>query len=40
MRWYRQMRSAPFDHPDPVHNPPAPDEIKALRLQTSGYRSA
>jgi hypothetical protein len=27
MRWNSQLWSESFPHPDPVHNPPAPDEL-------------
>jgi len=27
--WCKQLWSRPFDHPDPVHNPPAPGELEA-----------
>jgi tetratricopeptide (TPR) repeat protein len=29
--WCRELWSQPFDHPDPVHGPPSPDEIETLR---------
>jgi Flp pilus assembly protein TadD len=35
--WCRELWSQPFDHPDPVHNPPTPEEIEALR---GGWRVA
>lgn len=35
--WCRELWSRPFDHPDPVHNPPPPEELEALR---SGWRAA
>ena len=28
--WCNQLWSQPFDHPDPVHHPPAPDEFMML----------
>jgi len=28
--WRRELWSRPFPHPDPVHNPPSPEELKAL----------
>ena len=30
--WCRELWSRPFDHPDPAHNPPAPNEIEAVRV--------
>ncbi|MHB1556355.1 MAG: hypothetical protein ACYC61_02625 [Isosphaeraceae bacterium] len=30
-RWRRELWSRPFDHPDPVHNPPTAAEIEAVR---------
>lgn len=30
IRWCRTLWSEPFDHPDPVHNPPSHQEIAAL----------
>jgi len=35
--WCRELWSQPFDHPDPVHGPPSPEEIEALR---DGWRVA
>ena len=35
--WCRELWSQPFDHPDPVHRPPSPEEIEALR---DGWRPA
>ncbi|SIO39401.1 Tetratricopeptide repeat-containing protein [Singulisphaera sp. GP187] len=29
--WCRELWSRPFDHPDPVHNRPTPEEIEAVR---------
>jgi tetratricopeptide (TPR) repeat protein len=29
--WRRKLWSRPFDHPDPVHSPPSPEEMKAVR---------
>ena len=29
--WRRQLWSQPFDHPDPVHNPPSEAELHALK---------
>ncbi len=29
MEWCDRLWSKPFDHPDPVHNPPQPDEFRA-----------
>jgi tetratricopeptide (TPR) repeat protein len=28
--WCRELWSRPFDHPDPVHSPPSPEEIETL----------
>jgi tetratricopeptide (TPR) repeat protein len=28
--WCEELWSRPFDHPDPVHNPPSPEEIETL----------
>ena len=28
--WCERLWSKHFDHPDPVHNPPSPDEIALL----------
>lgn len=28
--WRRELWSRPFDHPDPVHNPPSADELVVL----------
>jgi cytochrome c-type biogenesis protein CcmH/NrfG len=36
-RWRRELWSQPFDHPDPVHNPPSPEEIEKVH---SGWRIA
>jgi hypothetical protein len=30
-RWCRELWSQPFDHPDPIHSPPSPDELEAVR---------
>ncbi len=30
--WRRKLWAQPFDHPDPVHNPPNKEELRALRL--------
>lgn len=30
--WCRELWSRPFDHPDPAHNPPPPNEIEAVRV--------
>jgi hypothetical protein len=30
MHWCAHLWSKPFDHPDPVHNPPAPEELTAF----------
>lgn len=30
VEWCARLWSEPFDHPDPVHNPPTPDELSAL----------
>jgi len=35
--WCRELWSQPFDHPDPVHNPPTPEEIETVR---GGWRVA
>jgi Flp pilus assembly protein TadD len=35
--WCRELWSRPFDHPDPAHNPPSPEEIETLR---DGWRAA
>lgn len=35
--WRRELWSRPFDHPDPVHSPPSPEETEALR---DGWRVA
>lgn len=32
MEWCRRLWSKPFEHSDPVHNPPTPDEIAALAV--------
>jgi tetratricopeptide (TPR) repeat protein len=41
-RWCRELWSRPFDHPDPVHNPPSREETEALsdgwRAATSDYK--
>ena len=29
-QWCKRLWSIPFDHPDPVHNPPSPEELSAL----------
>jgi hypothetical protein len=29
--WSRTLWSQPFDHPDPVHNPPTFEELAAVR---------
>jgi len=29
--WRRSLWLQPFDHPDPVHNPPTPEELETLR---------
>jgi hypothetical protein len=31
VEWCARLWSAPFDHPDPVHNPPTTDELDRLR---------
>jgi hypothetical protein len=28
--WYRRLWSSPFEHPDPVHNPPSREELEFL----------
>jgi hypothetical protein len=33
MTWCRALWSKPFDHPDPVHNPPSSEEMEALTRQ-------
>jgi len=33
--WCHKLWSRPFDHPDPVHNSPHPQEIAALRVRWS-----
>jgi hypothetical protein len=30
MEWCRRMWSSPFEHPDPAHNPPSPEEIAGV----------
>jgi tetratricopeptide (TPR) repeat protein len=35
--WCRELWSQPFDHPDPVHNPPTAEEIESVR---GGWRAA
>ena len=30
-RWRRELWARPFDHPDPIHNPPTPEETETLR---------
>ena len=35
--WCRELWSKPFDHSDPVHNPPSPGELAALSI---GWRDA
>ena len=35
--WCRKLWSEPFDHPDPVHHPPSPEEIKKVR---DGWQAA
>lgn len=30
MEWCRRLGIAPFDHPDPVHNPPSREEFVSL----------
>ena len=30
MEWCARLWSEPFDHPDPVHNPPSPEELSAV----------
>jgi hypothetical protein len=30
IRWCKTLWSEPFEHPDPVHNPPASEELEAL----------
>jgi hypothetical protein len=35
--WCRELWSRPFDHPDPVHNPPPREEMETLR---DGWRAA
>jgi hypothetical protein len=32
MDWCRRLWSKPFDHPDPVHNPPSRQEIESLGI--------
>jgi hypothetical protein len=34
MDWCDRLWSKPFDHPDPVHNPPSPDELRTLTSET------
>jgi hypothetical protein len=34
MEWCEGLWSKPFDHPDPVHNPPSPDELRTLTPET------
>jgi tetratricopeptide (TPR) repeat protein len=29
--WCRELWSQPFDHPDPIHSPPSPEETDSLR---------
>ena len=29
-RWCKTLWSEPFDHPDPVHNPPTREEMEVL----------
>lgn len=36
-QWCRTLWSQPFDHPDPVHNPPSPEELEGLR---DGWQTA
>jgi len=31
MEWCERLWAEPFDHPDPVHNPPSPQELAALQ---------
>jgi tetratricopeptide (TPR) repeat protein len=35
--WRQQLWSEPFDHPDPVHNPPSEEEIQSVR---TGWQEA
>jgi hypothetical protein len=41
--WCRELWSQPFDHPDPVHGPPSPEEIETLRdgwsVSNSDYKT-
>lgn len=30
-QWRKRLWSIPFDHPDPVHNPPGPEELSVLK---------
>lgn len=30
VQWCKNLWSQPFDHPDPVHNPPRPDEFASI----------
>ena len=32
--WCARLWSEHFDHPDPVHNPPSPDEIALLSTRS------
>jgi hypothetical protein len=36
MEWYKKLWSEPFDHPDPVHNPPKPEEFATITSQPAG----
>ncbi|QEH31693.1 hypothetical protein OJF2_01580 [Aquisphaera giovannonii] len=38
-RWRRELWSRAFDHPDPVHNPPSAEEMRALCVATYAPRS-
>jgi len=31
MEWCKRLWAEPFDHPDPVHNAPPPEELAALQ---------
>jgi hypothetical protein len=34
MQWYGNLWSQPFPHPDPVHNPPRPEEFAPIPADT------
>jgi serine/threonine protein kinase HipA of HipAB toxin-antitoxin module len=39
MDWCNRLWSQPFDHPDPVHNPPSADELATLSRVTEAIEA-